>query len=94
MTPPNSSQSIRRLPPYVTAQIKSSVTITSLNTVVVELVKNALDASAKTIEIHVDYARRACVVKDDGLGIPAGDFKEDGGLAKLYCEQSSILVMD
>ena len=76
--------SIQQLPPDVIAQIKSSTTITSLNGVVTELVKNSLDARASKIDISIDYGRGSCVVEDNGLGIPPSEFKVEGGLGKLY----------
>lgn len=76
--------SIQALPPDVVAQIKSSATITSLNWVVFELLKNSLDASSTKIEVTVDYGRGACIVEDNGLGIPPAEFRDDGGLGKLY----------
>ncbi|PMD53646.1 uncharacterized protein K444DRAFT_667934 [Hyaloscypha bicolor E] len=76
--------SIQPLPPEVVAQIKSSTTITSLNGVVCELLKNSLDASSKRVESIIDYGRGSCVVEDDGMGILPSEFGEDGGLGKLY----------
>ncbi|TVY28348.1 DNA mismatch repair protein [Lachnellula hyalina] len=76
--------SIQPLPPDVIAQIKSSIAITSLNGVLRELVKNSLDASSTKIDISVNYARGSCVVEDDGLGILPSEFREGGGLGKLY----------
>jgi Histidine kinase-, DNA gyrase B-, and HSP90-like ATPase len=76
--------SIQPLPPDVIAQIKSSIAITSLNGVACELVKNSLDASSTKIYISVDYARGGCVIEDDGLGILPAEFREAGGLGKLY----------
>jgi DNA mismatch repair protein MLH3 len=73
------------LPAEVVAQIKSSTAIVSLNGVVLELLKNALDASATRIEATIDYARGACTVEDDGLGISPLEFRDEGGLGKLYC---------
>ena len=72
------------LPPEAVAQIKSSVTITSLNDVVLGLFKNSLDGHASMIEVNVDFARGGCIVEDDGVGINSHEFQEDGGLAKLY----------
>jgi DNA mismatch repair protein MLH3 len=80
--------SIRPLPPEVIAQIKSSTTITSLNGVVCELLKNSLDASSRKVEITVDYSRGSCVLEDDGLGILPSEFGEEGGLGKLYRENT------
>ncbi|QSZ32073.1 hypothetical protein DSL72_001642 [Monilinia vaccinii-corymbosi] len=76
--------SIQPLPSDVIAQIKSSSTITSLNAVIYELVKNSLDASCSKVDIVVDYRRGACTVEDNGHGILPSEFHEDGGLGKLY----------
>ena len=76
--------SIQPLPPDVVAQIRSSTTITSLNVVISELVKNALDAAATKISVDVDYGRGGCVVEDDGMGILPSEFAGGGGLGKPY----------
>ncbi|KAF7896494.1 hypothetical protein EAF00_006508 [Botryotinia globosa] len=76
--------SIQPLPSDVIAQIKSSSTITTLNGVIFELVKNCLDASCSSIDIDVDYSRGSCTVEDNGLGILPSEFGENGGLGKLY----------
>ncbi|CAI4217381.1 unnamed protein product [Parascedosporium putredinis] len=76
--------SIRPLPPHVAEKIKSSVLITSLNDVVSGLVKNSLDAEAKTINVSVDYAKATCSVEDDGLGVPPQEFRVDGGLGRSH----------
>ncbi|KAF3007888.1 DNA mismatch repair protein [Curvularia kusanoi] len=76
--------SIRPLPDGVAAQIKSSTTIVSLTGVVLELLKNSLDAKASKVTVTVDFARGSCTVEDDGLGIPPNEFSEEGGLGKLY----------
>ncbi|KAF2642283.1 DNA mismatch repair protein [Massarina eburnea CBS 473.64] len=73
------------LPEAVVAQIKSSTAIVSLGAVVLELLKNALDARATKIEATVDFARGACVVEDNGLGIAPSEFREDGSLCRIYC---------
>ena len=73
------------LPREVVAQIKSSTTITSLPMVIQELIRNALDADASSINISVDFKRGGCIVEDDGSGIHPGEFQEAGGLGKLHC---------
>ncbi|OAG07262.1 uncharacterized protein CC84DRAFT_1163476 [Paraphaeosphaeria sporulosa] len=73
------------LPEDVVAQIKSSTAIVSLTGVLLELLKNALDAKASKVEASVDFARGGCTVEDNGLGIAPFDFREEGGLGKLYC---------
>jgi len=76
--------SIQPLPSEVVAQIKSSTTITSLNGVIFELLKNSLDAGPTKIELNVDYGRGACTVEDNGQGILPSEFDIKGGLGKLY----------
>lgn len=77
--------SIKPLPGDVVAQIKSSVAITSLNSVICGLVKNALDAEATKINLAVDYSRGNCSIEDNGVGIPPLEFKDTGGLGQLHC---------
>lgn len=81
--------SIRPLPEHVIAQLKSSTVIVSLTGVVLELLKNALDARASKLEATVDFVRGGCSVEDNGLGVAPLEFREDGGLAKLYCPSLS-----
>lgn len=81
----HAGHSIRPLPAPVAAQIKSATVIVSLAQVVLELLKNALDATASRIEATVDLTRGGCTVEDDGVGIPPHEFYEQGGLAKFYC---------
>ena len=69
----------------VVAQLRSSTAIVSLTGVVLELLKNSLDAKATRVDAAVDFARGGCVVEDDGLGIAPLEFAQDGGLGKLYC---------
>lgn len=78
--------SIQQLPPDVVAQIKSSIAITSLNSVILGLVRNSLDAQCSKINISVDYLRGDCSVEDNGLGIAPAEFLDKGGLGKLHCK--------
>ena len=75
---------IQPLPPDAIAKIKSSTSITHLNNVIVELVKNALDANARSIIVTVDFQRGGCVVEDDGEGILPAEFEPGGGLGKAH----------
>lgn len=75
---------IAPLPPQAVAQIKSSISITSLNGVIVELVMNSLDAQATRIIVEFSRDRGKCMVQDDGLGIAPAEFQPEGGLAKLH----------
>ncbi|KAF2491059.1 hypothetical protein BU16DRAFT_565975 [Lophium mytilinum] len=72
------------LPADVIAQIKSSTAVTSLTGVVVELFKNALDAGATKLEATVDFGRGGCTVEDNGLGIAPQEFRDGGGLVRMY----------
>ncbi|KAL1882357.1 hypothetical protein VTK73DRAFT_1916 [Phialemonium thermophilum] len=76
--------SIKPLPEVVAAQIKSGVVVTSLNSVVLGLVKNSLDAGASIVHVSVDYRRGSCCVEDDGHGIAPSEFQQGGGLGKLH----------
>ena len=76
--------SIRQLPKDVVDKIHSSIAVTSLNDVVIGLLKNALDASAEKVNITIDYARGNCTIEDNGAGIPPDEFEEDGGLGKVH----------
>ncbi|KAF2845747.1 DNA mismatch repair protein-like protein [Plenodomus tracheiphilus IPT5] len=83
-TPRDAGRCILALPDAVAAQIKSSTAIVSLSGVVLELLKNSLDARATSIQVAVDFARGGCDVEDDGVGIPPNEFREEAGLGKLY----------
>lgn len=75
---------IRPLPSDVVAKIKSSTSITHLNGVIVELVKNSLDADAHSVSVTVDFQRGSCIVEDDGEGVPVTEFEPNGGLGKAH----------
>ncbi|KAI8583957.1 hypothetical protein K450DRAFT_204368 [Umbelopsis ramanniana AG] len=63
--------------------LNSGQVITDLSTIVKELVENALDANASSIEVKlVDYGLSAITVKDNGSGIPESDRKQ---MAKRFC---------
>ena len=81
------------LRPDVAKQVNSSTAIPSLNSVIVGLFKNSLDAGARKIDVEVDYRTGTCTVEDDGLGIAPKEFYDDGGLAKQYREYSSVSVL-
>lgn len=90
----SSGQIILPLPDYVVAQITSSTAIVSLTDVVLELLKNSLDAKATRVDAVVDFARGGCLVEDNGLGISPLEFAEDGGLGKLYCMSLCPVTID
>lgn len=78
------TSAIRPLPVEVAARIKSSIVITNLNGVIIELLKNSLDACARSVTIQVDFQKGACTVEDDGFGISPLEFSDGGGLGKLH----------
>lgn len=67
------------------ARIKSSINITTLEDAILGLLCNALDAEATKIEIDWQADRGSCTITDNGFGIPEHEFREDGGLLKVYC---------
>ncbi|KAJ5963470.1 uncharacterized protein N7479_003346 [Penicillium vulpinum] len=81
---PPSQSIIRALPSDVIAKIKSSTSIVHLTGVILELVKNSLDANAHAVFVTVDFKRGGCIVEDDGDGIPPAEFEVTGGLGKAH----------
>ncbi|KAJ5373443.1 hypothetical protein N7517_005449 [Penicillium concentricum] len=81
---PPSQSIIRSLPSDVIAKIKSSTSIVHLTGVILELVKNSLDANAHTIFVTVNFKRGGCIVEDDGDGISPAEFEVAGGLCKPH----------
>lgn len=91
----DSDAPILPLPPEVAKKVQSSVKITNLNGVIVELTKNALDAGAGSISIVVDYRRGGCIVEDDGYGLPAAEFMEGSGLCRSHRKlRSDVFSLD
>ncbi|KAF2273216.1 uncharacterized protein EI97DRAFT_461289 [Westerdykella ornata] len=83
-------RSIKRLPQDVVDQLKSSIAIVSLSGVILELLRNALDAAAANIEVTVDFSRGDCVVEDDGIGIAPHEFSAGGALGKPHCTSKYV----
>lgn len=74
------TQRIQRVPSGVERKIAASVAVKSLCDVVIGLLRNSLDAGAKTIKIVANSGPGYCFFEDDGLGIPSREFQEDGRL--------------
>lgn len=64
------------------SQLRSTVILTDLSTIVSELVQNALDANASHIDVGVDPTDWSCWVRDDGTGMTRSDIKHLGTGAK------------
>jgi DNA mismatch repair ATPase MutL len=78
---------ISLLPDDIRAKVSSSFEITTPEAVIEGLVRNALDADARSIVIDADFARGYLTVSDDGTGIREIEFLEQGQLAKSYCAE-------
>ncbi len=76
---------ISLLPDDVRAKVFSSCEINTPENVIEGLVRNALDAHARSILVEADFARGFFAVSDDGTGIREIEFSEQGQLAKLHC---------
>lgn len=71
-------QSVNRLPTETTAQLRSTIILTSLPQIVSELVQNSLDAGALHLSVGVDPTEWSCWVQDDGYGIPVENLQTIG----------------
>lgn len=69
---------IQKLPEEVISQLRSSFVIQSLPACLVELVQNALDARATSIEIGVGLDSWQCSVTDNGCGIEYSSLRRVG----------------
>lgn len=76
----NKSTAVTVLPLNVVQRIASGEVISDYASVVLELVENALDASAQNIDVDVDMDRRTVTVCDDGKGIASAE-----DLARVAC---------
>lgn len=79
---------IRKLPTSTQHRLRSSQILTTLPQVVSELLQNALDAGAKTVEIGVDCEEWMCWVKDDGCGIAKEGLKALAGAGGEHEEEN------
>ncbi|KAK6497764.1 DNA mismatch repair protein [Arthrobotrys musiformis] len=66
---------IRRLSDNVIAQIRSTVSLTTLASVTQGLVMNSLDANATTVTLYVNVIKNSVTVEDNGDGIIPADLQ-------------------
>lgn len=66
---------IRKLGPRTSQRLRSHVVIDSVDTVLRELIQNALDAGATSIRIKLDPASLSVCVEDNGRGIAPHDLR-------------------
>ncbi|KAI0638404.1 hypothetical protein C8Q77DRAFT_1276186 [Trametes polyzona] len=68
--PTTRDQPIVPLPSSTQSRLRSTQILTSLPQLVSELIQNALDAGARTVDVSLDPEEWECSVRDDGHGIP------------------------
>lgn len=73
---------IRELPQDTRDKLRSTFLIQTLPSCIIELVQNALDAQAASIEVAVSLANWECRVIDNGTGI---DIANLGLVGNRYC---------
>ena len=87
-----SASRIVQLPPDVAAQVRSSIAITTLQDVIVQLLCNSIDAHSTLVDIEIDSSRGSCVVEDNGVGIATAEFGPGGSLGKPFRESNDIYL--
>ena len=98
--PPSSSSSapsgiIKQLAKTTTRAICSGQVILDVSSCVKELVENAIDAGASSIDVKLRDHGLTCVeVSDDGCGIARGNLFDDDGKAKLGMRHSTSKLKD
>jgi DNA mismatch repair protein MLH3 len=82
---------IEKLDTSTQSHIRSTQILTSLPQIVSELLQNALDAGATSVEIGIDAQEWLCWVKDNGHGIGKNNLDSIGrdGYAGRYSTSKS-----
>jgi DNA mismatch repair ATPase MutL len=73
---------VQSLSPGIAAYLRSSVNITSLASVLEQLLKNALEANAHHIRVNLNLEQWSLTVQDDGEGIDGSQLEAVG---RRYC---------
>ncbi|KZW04185.1 hypothetical protein EXIGLDRAFT_737842 [Exidia glandulosa HHB12029] len=71
-------RAIEPLPASTRSRLRSTQLLTSLSQIVSELVQNALDAHATTVDVGLDCDGWSCWVRDNGAGILKADLSSMG----------------
>ena len=89
------SQTIHVLPDQVANQIAAGEVIQRPASVVKELVENAVDAGATSVEVHVlDAGRTSIQVLDNGAGLSAEDARTVADIYRRYPELWADWMME
>lgn len=74
---------LKRLSAETRSKLRSTQILTSLPTIISELLQNAIDAGASQIDIGVDCAEWSCWVMDNGSGITKDGLRKIGQDSEL-----------
>mgnify|MGYP001590390189 FL=1 len=77
-TPPP-ARPVAALPARTTSLLRSSLVIPSIPSILVELVQNALDAQANTVDLFFDLERWSIKIEDNGWGLSRDNLGRVGG---------------
>ena len=89
---------LNKLPAETRTKLRSTQILTSLPTIISELMQNAIDAGASQIDVGVDCAEWSCWVVDNGSGFTKdglhkiGQDSERGRYSELSATVLSVIL--